>query len=240
MKTLLFALALMSFSPSTQAAFEEKYIAALEQGGKFKCKDTPQHDGSFCISADKSAYITIPRGMTKLDSLVIYAHGLLGVCSAVSGEAHLRNESPTLLRLNAIGVMPFRPRANDESFPMSAFVKKIEKALGSDPGVEIIMAGHSAAGSFLGAELSTSPVLTKRVNQALLIDAIYGQDRVISLWQKVLSINPEMKIKVVSSSTAARSRVFVKAINKRYPGAATLVIKGERHCAMPKYFNLLE
>ncbi|MGZ3695659.1 MAG: hypothetical protein ACXWQO_16225, partial [Bdellovibrionota bacterium] len=233
-------LALASPYNSAFAAFEDRYLSALESQGKYKCKDTPLHDGTVCLSKDHLTYVVVPRGMKSHERNIFYAHGLTGVCRnpGASGENYLRNEAPTLLRLNAIAVMPYRQKANDESFPMSSFVKRVEKDMGSEK-VRLSFAGHSAAGSFLGSEISSSPELAKRADNILLIDAIYGQGRVGSLWSKALSINPEMKIQVISSTTAARSKGFVKGLNKQYPGSTTLEIKSDGHCNMPKYFQEL-
>lgn len=240
MKTTPHLLALWAafLSLSTQAAgVEEKYHQALLSHG-YSCTNTPNNDGYFCKSGN--TYVTIPKEMSSHTHNVFYAHGLVGVCgNGASGEQYLKNESPTLRRIGAIAIMPFRQSAADTSFPIRSFLQKVESDLESE-NVPLIMAGHSAAGSFLGAELTANAAVTSRVDQVLLIDAIYGAQNSAARWINALGHNPNMKVKLVSSTTAAASREWMSLVKARYPSSVSLEIKSEGHCDMPKYFRELQ
>lgn len=234
---IVLALGALITSGAAQAGVEGRYVESLRNHG-YDCTRTPKGDGTFCVKG--RTYVTIPNGLASHTHDVFYAHGLVGVCgNGASGENYLKNESPTLQRIGAIAIMPYRPGAADTSFPIGSYLSQVESDLGGEQ-VPLIMAGHSAAGTFLGAELAANPKVAARVDQALLIDAIYGADRSASLWIRALSHNPRMKVKLVSSTTAAASRAWMSLVKPKYPADVSLELKGERHCEMPKYFRELE
>jgi hypothetical protein len=222
-------------SSSSAAGVEDRYLASLKAHG-YRCADTSARDGYACTSG--ITYVTVPKNLTAHTHNVFYAHGLVGVCgNGGSGENYLRNESPTLRRIGAISIMPLRRNAADTGFPLASDLRGVETALGGE-SVPLIVAGHSAAGSFLGSELAANPGVAKRVDQALLIDAIYGQSSTSS-WLRVLALNPAMRVHLVSSTTYAASKTWVRIVQSHFPAAVSLEREEDGHCQMPKYFREL-
>jgi hypothetical protein len=228
--------------PTAQAGIEGRYIEALRNHG-YTCKNTPKNDGTICQSG--TTYVVVPNNLTAHKHNVFYAHGLTGVCgNGASGENYLKYESPTLQRIGAIAIMPYREDAADTSFPLTSFLASTEAAMASE-SVPLIMAGHSAAGSFLGAVLGENPKVTARVDQALLLDAIYAKNGhppgSAALWLKVLEMNPRIKVTLVSSTTYAMAQVWMEIVKQKFPANVYLESrKTEGHCDMPKYFSELE
>lgn len=232
-----YALALALLLPlSARAGVEGRYVESLRNHG-YKCVPTPKKDGTFCTKGISN--VTIPNDLETHKRTVYYAHGLVGVCgNGASGENYLKNESPTLRKIGAIAVMPYRENAHDQNFPLTTYLKQFEYDLGGEPA-ELVVSGHSAAGSYLGRSLNANPKVLKRVIYAQLLDAVYSVDVMVNLWTRALAGKRDMKVKFISSTTKANTRDVVAGIKERFPDNVSVETKTEGHCEMPKYFSLL-
>lgn len=217
----------------------DSVVAKLKSNG-FLCKDTADGLGYACTGESPSVYITVPKGIDKFERSVFYAHGLLHVCHnpGASGENYLRGQAGTLRDMKAISVMPLRASAQDASFPMTKFIKRMDGLLGSQ-NLPWDMAGHSAAGPFFSRELiGNGAGILGRVQNVLLLDAIYGDQT--DRWTSAMKKNPNLKLNIVSTTTAARARSLASNLKAKFGGQVSLTTGGERHCDVPnKYFAQL-
>lgn len=208
----------------------------FKQSG-YRCVDTPDNQGIFCQSTGRN-YVTIPRGIDKVEKLVFYAHGLVGVCgNGASGERYLKYDSATLKRLNAIGIMPWRSSAGDTSFPLANFIARMDSIV--DAKLPILLAGHSAAGPFFATELNgNGRAILGRVEKVLLLDAIYGNQA--QRWNRILAANGNMKLHLLSTTTAGRANTLYANIENRFRPRVKKENFGGGHCEIPRqYFNRL-
>lgn len=231
--TLLFSfLALLASAPAFAASGEEIRDGLKTQG--YRCVPTPRKDGYFCTGGSPKNYITIPSGVGQIEKTVFYAHGLVGVCgNGASGEKYLQNESPTLARVKAVAVMPWRQSAGNTGFPLSGFIQRMDRLLGG--ARPLLLAGHSAAGPFFATTLNggTGAAIAPRVEKVLLLDAIYGDQT--ARWRSILNRNGNMKLKIVSNTTMGRSRTLYNQLQRFKFGTRVSLdqASGGGHCGMP-------
>lgn len=232
-KTLSCWLALALCGSAEAASPAEQIEASLTAAG-YRCEETPDHAGIFCQDKGRSNYIVVPRGVESFERTLVYAHGLIGVCKpGASGEDYLRNTAPELARLRAVAVMPYRPKANDNSFPLAAYIARMDKLLGKE--LPLVLAGHSAAGPFFATAMSEgrgTPMLD-RVESILLLDAIYGDQT--NRWKTILSKNKKLKLKIVSTTTAERSKALTRSLAP-FASRISLELFNGDHCSVPKRF----
>jgi hypothetical protein len=203
----------------------------------YRCTDTPDRQGIFCVGGSRT-YVTIPRGISEVKKLVFYAHGLVGVCgNGASGELYLKNESPTLRKLSAVAVMPWRQSAGNTGYPLAGFIRSMDQIIGAE--LPLLLAGHSAAGPFFATELNGNGAgILGRVEKVYLLDAIYGDQA--SRWNRVLARNTTMRLHMLSTTTAARARSLHSRIESRFRSRVKMDNLGGGHCDIPrKYFGRL-
>jgi hypothetical protein len=228
-------LTLSALSLSAHAASSEDVVAKLKKSG-FLCKDTKDGLGYACTGESPSVYITVPKGVNKFDRSVFYAHGLVHVChnTGASGENYLRDQAGALKDMKAISVMPLRESAQNAGFPLSSFIKRMDGLFGSKD-LPWDLAGHSAAGPFFANELNgNGSGILSRVQNVLLLDAIYGDQT--DRWTRILKKQPNLKLSVVSTTTAGKARTLVSNLKGRFPGNVSLKTSTERHCDVPNKF----
>lgn len=223
---------------------EEALLTRLRDSGDYKCTGNNGKDGYVCVSTG-GTFVLLPKNLEKHTSSIFYAHGLTGICKpGASGENFLLDQMPTLLKNQAIAVLPVRKDATDVSFPLDTFVAKFEQQLGASGGTWI-MAAHSWGGKFVSRELADHPELAKRVTEIFLLDAAYDVDQLmVPFLKKVLAGNPQIKIKAVAmdekgSATISNTKSLMNSVNNQFPGVMTMQIEGGVHCGAPKYFSAL-
>ena len=210
---------------------------------RYRCTDTPDRLGLFCVGGSPRTYVTIPRGLGRIEKLVFYAHGLVGVCgNGASGERYLKHDSATLLRARAIAVMPWRQSAGDAGFPLARYIRSYDAILARVDGRAerpLLLAGHSAAGPFFAWELiGNGKAILPRVEKVLVLDGVYGDQA--ARWNQVFASHPDMILHLVSTSTASRATNLKARI--RQANRSRVILENLRggHCDVPKmYFNKL-
>lgn len=212
-------------------------IAESFKAKGYRCTETPDRQGIFCVGGSRT-YVTIPRGITEVKKLVFYAHGLVGVCgNGASGELYLKHESPTLRKLSAVAVMPWRQSAGNTGYPLAGFINGMDKIIGTE--LPLLLAGHSAAGPFFATELNGNGAgILGRVEKVYLLDAIYGDQA--SRWNRVLARNTKMRLHMLSTTTAGRARTLHSQLENRFKPRVKMDNLGGGHCDIPrKYFGRL-
>ncbi len=237
--TPMFAALILLSTGSLAFAGPEDDVAAKLKSNGYRCTLTPDALGYFCTGGRPTNYIVLPKGVDKYEKTVFYAHGLVGVCgNGASGEQYLKNQSKTLRTLKAVSIMPFRQSANNTGFQLASYVQKMDPLVGG--ARPLLLAGHSAAGPFFGTTLNgTGAGIVSRVEKILLLDAGYGDLR--QRYENVMRKNPNIKLKIVATTTKANSTSLYKHIaNKFGAGRVQLITGGTGHCAMPQpYFSQL-
>lgn len=234
----LAAFFLFFFALPAHAGVDTQLLTALGQSG-FTCRPTDAGDGSYCVDAAK-VYVLVPKGLGRHERNVFYAHGDTGVCGpGLSGENHLKDQMPALLRNGAVAVLPHRVPSRQMSYPLGALVKRIDDILKS-ASLPWAVSGHSWGGKLIPRALLAAPAVLRRVDKVLLLDVGYDVDTLlVPPWTEVLSANPRLRIRAISSTTFTKMESFTAKINAKFPGAATnKKVKGD-HCPTTEYFREL-
>jgi len=233
---LLPSLSLLLCTPAFAGAEQE--IATKLKASGYRCTDTPDTQGIFCVGGSPANYIVLPRGVSHYTKTVFYAHGLVGVCgNGASGENYLKNQSATLRALRAVSVMPYRAAAGNAGFPLAVYIQKMDTLIGTR---HLLLAGHSAAGPFFATTLNgTGAGILDRVEKVLILDGGYGdlKDR----YSRAMERNSRLNIRIVTTTTNNKSQALYNHLSAKYRENRVKLDKfGGDHCSVPeKYFKLL-
>ena len=103
----------------------------------------------------------------------------------------------------------------------------------------LLLAGHSAAGPFFASELNgNGRAIASRVEKVFVLDGVYGDQA--DRWNRVFRENPNIKLHLVSTSTAGRANTLHSNIDQSFRSQVIKENLRGGHCDVPKmYFNKL-
>lgn len=152
-----------------------------------------------------------PRGYDPATAgTVLYVHGYY---TNVDGAwvQHALAEQFAASKTNALFIVPEAPRGSDEevSWPvLGDLLKEVERQLvGIKARSPIVVAGHSGAWRTLGGWAED-----KRVENFILLDALYGMDDKFQTWLIRHPGSDEPRLTLITKDTASRVAPFLEKI----------------------------